>query len=158
MLHHISIAVNQPLNVAKVLAEVSEGRVFPFPPHPGSYIVITGDKYGTAIEVLPSDTVLVPGESEVQFQENTSSSEFIAVHAAISVPSSQEEIEQIARREGWRVLYGDRGSFQVIEFWVENKLLLEFLPPAFVPRYLEFMQLDNIIAFAQMAEPTQVTA
>jgi hypothetical protein len=158
MLHHISIAVNQPLNVAKVLAEVSQGRVFPFPSHPSSYIVITGDQYGTAIEILPSNTVLVPGEREVQFQENTCSSELITVHAAISVPSSQEEIEQIAAREGWRVLYGDRGSFQVIEFWVENKLLLELLPPAFVPSYLEFMQLENIIGFTEMAESTQVIA
>ena len=158
MLHHISIAVNQPLNVAKVLAEVSQGRVFPFPSHPSNYIVITGDKYGTAIEILPSDTVLVPGESEVQFEENNSSSEFVAVHAAIFVPSSQEEIEQIAAREGWRVLYGDRGLFQVIEFWVENKLLLELIPPAFVPRYLEFMQLENIVAFTKMAESTKLSA
>jgi hypothetical protein len=31
MLHHISVAVNDPLYVAEVLAEILRGRVAPFP-------------------------------------------------------------------------------------------------------------------------------
>jgi hypothetical protein len=50
MLHHISVAVNDPLYVVEVLAEILHGRVVPFPPNPGSYIVLAGDEFGTMFE------------------------------------------------------------------------------------------------------------
>ena len=61
MLHHISVAVNNPAQVASVLAEAIGGQSFPFPPHPGSYFVMAGDDFGTAIELYHSITKLVPG-------------------------------------------------------------------------------------------------
>ncbi|WP_250123995.1 hypothetical protein [Chroococcidiopsis sp. CCMEE 29] len=143
MLHHISVAVDNPLHVAKVLSEVWNGKFFPFPPHPGSYIVLAGDQHGTAIELYPAATELIPGESEVEFSQTSFPRHFTGIHAAISVPISQKKIEEIGGREGWIVLLCNRGPFQVVEFWVENKLMLEFLPPALTPQYLTFMQPQN---------------
>jgi len=37
--------------------------------------------------------------------------------------------------------------FDVIEFWVENTLMLELLPPAFTRQYLMFMQPQNLEQF-----------
>jgi hypothetical protein len=71
----------------------------------------------------------------------------VAVHAAISVPITHQQIEQIGRREGWRVLTRNQGDvvpFSVIEFWTENRILFEFLPPEFVPQYLQTMQPEAI--------------
>ena len=62
MINHISIAVNNPEKVADVLAELWDGYAFPFPPSPNSYFVIANDGKGTAVEVTPINTVLVPGE------------------------------------------------------------------------------------------------
>jgi hypothetical protein len=45
MLHHISIAVKNPHHVAEVLAEIRQGNVIPFPPNPGSYVVLAGDLF-----------------------------------------------------------------------------------------------------------------
>ena len=150
MIHHISIPAQNPLHVAEVLAEIWHGKVAPFPPHPGSYIVCPGDEYGTMIEIYPLGTELMPGNDneQVGFSQNALPSQFMATHAAISVPMSQEEIEQIGIREGWRVLRCNRDSFfDVIEFWVENTLMLELLPPAFTRQYLMFMQPQNLEQF-----------
>ncbi len=45
MLHHISIAVKNPHHVAEVLAEIRQGNVIPFPPNPGSYVVLAEDLF-----------------------------------------------------------------------------------------------------------------
>lgn len=147
MIHHISIPAQNPLHVANVLAEIWHGKVTLFPPHPGSYVVFAGDEYGSMIEVYPLGTKLMPGYGDKQavFAQHTPISSFTATHAAISVPANQEQIEQIGDREGWRVLCCNRDSFfDVIEFWVENRLMLELLPPIFARQYLMFMQPHNL--------------
>jgi hypothetical protein len=43
------------------------------------------------------------------------------------------------RREaggGWLCRRNDRAQFPVIEFWVENRLMCELLPPEFASEYL----------------------
>ncbi|MBD1821204.1 hypothetical protein H6F51_01545 [Cyanobacteria bacterium FACHB-DQ100] len=137
MFHHISIAVNHPLHVANVLAEVLQGRCFPFPPHEGSYIVIVDDGFGTGIELYPADTQLTPELDQVGFSSGNAQT-FTSVHAALSVTVSQAQITQIADREGWLVRLCDRGPFKVMEFWVENKFMLELLTPEMAKEYLQF--------------------
>lgn len=156
MLHHISISVNRPLRVARVLAEIMQGRVFPFPVHEGSYIVLVGDAHGTAIEVLPSGSQWIPGPQAAEVSEEIEQPPFNAVHAAISVAVSQETIEQIAAREGWFVRLCDRGPFKVIEFWLENHFLMEFLTPELAANYTDFMTLERFEAFLNQVMPIAV--
>ena len=146
MLHHISIPVENPLHVAEVLAEILNGKVAPFPPNADSYLVVQGDAYGTMIEFYPVGTELIPGyaANPVSFAQNAFASPFTAVHAAISVPASPEQIAEIGDREGWRTVCCNRGPFQVIEFWLENKLMLELLPATFAAQYMEAMQPHNL--------------
>lgn len=148
MIHHISISARNPERVAQALGEVMKALVAPFPPHPGSYFVLSRDNYGTVIEVYPEGSELLPGEgnSSCQFAINNSASQFTATHAAISVATSQEEIEQIAEREGWRVVRCNRdGMFDVMEFWVENRLMIEFLTPEMASQYLAFVTNPEIV-------------
>ncbi len=147
MIHHISISAQNPQHVAQVLAEIWNGQVVPFFPHPGSFMVFPLDEYGTGIEIYPLETQLIPGEGEEQckFAHAANSSQFIATHAAISVTKTQEEIEQIAKREGWRALRCNRNSlFDVIEFWLENKVMLELLTPEMADQYLAVTQPENL--------------
>jgi hypothetical protein len=156
MIHHISISANNPQHVAEVLAKIWNGNAAPFPPHPGSYMALSYDEYGTMIEVHPLETELIPGTDgqETRFQENKSPSQYSAVHAAISVPISQEQIEQIAAEEGWRVLRCHRSQFDVMEFWIENRLMLELLTPEMASQYLSFAQRRNLEQFA--SRPVEV--
>ncbi|MER3478669.1 MAG: hypothetical protein C4287_22150, partial [Leptolyngbya sp. ERB_1_2] len=71
-----------------------------------------------------------------------------AFHAAFSVSTSEEQIHQVAKREGWTVETCDRqGFFKVIEVWIENQQLLEFLPPTFAAQYLAFTNPHSLKQF-----------
>lgn len=146
MIHHLSVAVKNPQHVANVLAEIMQGAAMPFPPYPDSFVVIAGDEHGTTIEIAPHGMELKPdgpdGAGYADFNRNASN--FTATHAAVSVRISEEQIKKIAAREGWRAVTMQRGNFfWVIEFWIENTLLLELLPPEFARGYLQFMSPKN---------------
>ena len=169
MINHISIAVNDPKRVADVLAEIWEGEVFPFPPAPSSYLVLANDGRGTAVEVTPAGTVLVPGEGlpdesdpdapteeyEAKFVQTENAPRFVATHLNINTRKSIEEIREIAKREGWRVLVCNRGEglFQLVEVWLENTFMLEVMTPEQTARYAEIMNSEFLRqAFAHVLE------
>jgi hypothetical protein len=153
MLNHLSIAVDEPARVANFIAELWDGEVYPFPPAPDSFIVLANDGRGTAVEITPSGTVMVPGEGlpdeddlgavtevhEAQFVKSELVPKYVATHLNISVNKSIEEIRNLAKKEGWRVLVCNRGEglFQLVEVWVENKLLLEVMTEEQTARYRE---------------------
>lgn len=147
MIHHISISAHNPEHVAQVLAEVLNGEAVEFFPNPGSYMVFPMDEYGTGIEIYPLDTKLIPGEGDEQgkFVHIANSSNFIATHAAISVTKTQEEIEEIGKRENWRTVRCNRDSFfDVMEFWLENQVMLELLTPEMADQYLAATHPENL--------------
>ncbi len=153
MINHISIAVNEPERVANFLAEIWDGRVYPFPPVPGGYFVIADDGKGTAVEITPAGTILVPGEGlpdeddlgastevhEAQFIRSEFVPRYVATHLNINTQKSIEEIRVIANRENWRVLVCNRGGglFQLVEVWLENSFMLEVMTPEQTQRYVE---------------------
>lgn len=150
MIHHLSIAAYNPQHVAQILAELLQGEAFPFPAadFPNSCVAVSLDSYGTVIDVHPFSTELIPGSEDRGFQprQNSNSSTYTATHAAISVPLSEEQVRVIAVREGWRSVRRS-GFFDVIEFWLEDRVLIELLPPAFVPKYLAFMEPQTLKQF-----------
>ena len=156
MINHISIAVHDTEKAAKVLAELWNGYVVPFPPCPNSFMVLANDGRGTAIEVTPIDTVLVPGnglppadmnattpteEYEAQFVKIESPAQYVATHININTKLNEREVRQIAERENWRVLVCNRaeGLFQLIELWIEDRLMLEVMTPEQTARYVEVL-------------------
>lgn len=153
MINHISIAVNEPERVANFLAELWGGIVYPFPPVPGAFFVLANDGKGTAVEITPAGTILVPGEGlpdendlaasteayEAQFIKSELIPRYVATHLNINTQMSVEEIRELAKREGWRVLVCNRGGglFQLVEVWVENTFMLEVMTPEQTKRYVE---------------------
>ncbi|MBE9012591.1 hypothetical protein IQ250_20535 [Pseudanabaenaceae cyanobacterium LEGE 13415] len=147
MIHHISIAAFDPHHVAEVLAELLQGQAAPFPYHEGSYMALSLDPNGTLIEVLPRGTELRPVGEFVR-PSHPQTVQYNAFHAAVSVSITEAEVHRIAQREGWTVQTCDRaGFFHVIEVWIENQQLLEFLPPTFTAQYLAFTHPDALKPF-----------
>ena len=70
------------------------------------------------------------------FKHNPASSGFVTTHAAVSVNRGKDEIMALAVREGWRAVELSRGSFDVIEFWIENRVMLELMTPEMTEAYL----------------------
>lgn len=162
MIHHISISAHQPQHVAQVLAQLCQGQSAPFPYHEGSYVVLALDRHGTMIEVMPQGTKLTPTSND--FVSGTTlvrSSEdfdgYNAFHAAISVSTPEATIHEIAARAGWYSETCDRlNHFSIIEVWIENQQLIEFLPPNFAAQYIDFMQPQILQQFLALPDNESV--
>ncbi|HEX3862920.1 MAG TPA: hypothetical protein VHY35_14620 [Stellaceae bacterium] len=148
MIHHVSIPARDPQHVAGVLAELMGGHSVPFGPLEGAYMATSGDAHGTMIEVYPERATLdIPrNDDQVVFGKNEAPPHTWPFHMLLSVPQEPEEIERIGAREGWRAKVFGRGMqgrkpfFHVIEFWVENRLMIEVVSPAMAQEYEEFLQ------------------
>lgn len=143
MIHHFSIPAADPRHVAHVLGELLGGYVGPFVgPIPGAWVAYADDEHGTGIEVYPERTGLVPGhrddeQGQVALGDAPTA---MAFHALLSVPADRRTIEAIGAREGWRTRLFWRGPpnnplFELYEFWVENRVMLEIATADMLPAY-----------------------
>lgn len=145
MIHHISIPAQHPEHVAKVFAELLGGYAGPFiGPIPGAWVAYAEDEHGSGIEVYPERTTLVPGEkASMSAVELRDAPPFVPFHALLSVKADRAAIERIGAREGWRTIPFWRGPnpqvrlFELYEFWVENRVMLELVTEDMVADYLK---------------------
>ena len=148
MIHHVSIPAHEPRHVAEVLAELMGGECHSFGPLEGAFMAKSGDAYGTMIEVYPERATLdIPAtDDQVVFGENKAPPNTWPFHVLLSVPLEPDEIERIGAREGWRAktfgrgMRGQKPFFHVIEFWLENRLMIEVVSPAMAREYEDFMK------------------
>jgi hypothetical protein len=147
MIHHVSIPARKPQHVAEVLAELMNGKCVPFGPLEGAFMAVSGDANGTLIEVDPERATLnIPDrDDQVVFAENPAPPQTGPFHVLLSVPREVEEVERIGAREGWRAKTFGRGIghkplFHVIEFRLENRLMIEVATPAMAQEYLDFLK------------------
>lgn len=144
MIHHVSIPAADPRRVAHVLGELLGGHVGPFVgPIPGAWAAYANDGHGTGVEVYPDRTQLVPGtRDDEQGQVRLGDAPVaVAFHVLLSVAVDRQTIEAIGAREGWRTRHFWRGPpnnplFELYEFWVENRVMLEIATPDMLPAYV----------------------
>jgi len=152
MIHHVSIPAREPERVAQVLAELMRGKCLPFGPLEGAFMASSGDAHGTMIEVYPEQSTLdIPrNDDQVVFGNNASPPQTWPFHVLLSVPRDREEIEAIGAREGWRArtfgrgMQGKKPFFHVIEFWVENRLMIEVVSPPMAEEYENFLKTAHL--------------
>lgn len=139
MIFHASIPADAPEHVATVLAEIFGGEALPFPPWPGAFVALAGDDRNTTIEVYPRAAVLAPGDGDEMCQpgNDAEARRYSCVHLAVATKLSVEAVLAIGAREGWRTLTFSRGGlFDVIEFWIENSLMIEVMTEEMQAQYL----------------------
>lgn len=154
MIHHVSISAHDPKHVADVLAELMKGRAYPFPGGVAdSFMAVSGDEHGSMIEVYPENVALVPGKDDKQVQAaHDAKAGYAPFHLLLSVPLDRATVERIGGREGWRTRFFGRGApgqppvFHVIEFWVENRLMVEVATPDMLAEYTGMMRNDRLDA------------
>ena len=155
MIFHASIPADDPQRVARVIAELWRGEFFPFV-YPHSFIVLAGDDRGTEIEVLPRGLEHTRGQKEVWLEQNKSPSLHSEAHINMATSLTLPEIQIIARREGWTARVCDRITFNVIEFWLEDRFMLELMTPEELTRYQGFMTTANWRALMAKGPPPEV--
>lgn len=140
---HLSISANDPRNVATFLAEVMGGAVMPFPPFPGCWIAFTVEDDGTAIEIYPTTHVLEAGPDQIacEIKEPDTTSTFF--HAAVCSQLERAEIMSLASTRGWTSRICNRGPFECVEVWLENRLLVELLDAEMQEDYRAGMTVSN---------------
>ena len=144
MIFHISISADDPKRTATMLAELWRGEAFPFPMvAKGSWVAHAGDDRRSTIEVYPRDMAMYPTDraGEERYEPVSRNGPF---HAAVATPLSIEEVEEIGRRYGCHTSLCHRGPwFRVIEFWVDNVLMLEMLTPEMQAEYQQSITIEN---------------
>ena len=144
---HLSINAADPERVSRFLAFVLGGRALPFPPFPNCWIAFTAQDDGSAIEVYPLTHVLSAGRDQIACEVGKPVSDITFVHAAIASPLGRSAIIDAAEAEGWLARKCNRGAFECIEVWLEDRLLLEVLDPEMQEDYRRGMTAAN---WAQM--------
>jgi hypothetical protein len=155
MIRHVSIPAEHPAHVAEVLAELMQGRAFPFPgPVPGAFMAVSGDAKGTMVEVYPHHSMSRPGAGDQpgQFIRNDNPPDYWPFHLLLGVPVDEATIQRLGEREGWRTRRFGRGApgqppvFYVIEMWIENRLLIELATEEMVGDYERASQIASLEA------------
>lgn len=138
MIHHLSLPARDPRHVAEVLVELFGGELTRFGPYPGSWIAWAADEWGTAVEVYPVGTEMVPPDDggQATFRHVDGASGHTATHATVSVGCTVERIMELAGREGWRAVQLSRGPHDVVELWIEGHVMLELMTPEMTADYL----------------------
>lgn len=141
MIHHLSVAAQNPKVVADFFAELLGGVAVDFPPNPGGYMAFAPDGKGTGVEVYPAGSVMAPNADDgaIFTRRSVEPIERSPTHFALSVAANVEKVAAMAAARGWDCFVCDRGGhFHVVEVWIENAWLVEVLPPAFAAEYLGF--------------------
>lgn len=156
MIRHVSISAHDPAHVADVLAELMGGKAYPFPGGvPNAFVATAGDARGTSIEVYRQGTVARPGAGggPAETVHDPAAPEFGPFHLLLSTPLDEAAVMRIGAREGWRTKRFGRGApgrpplFEVIEFWLENRFLVELSCPDMGAAYEETYRPEVLEAF-----------
>ena len=143
MIFHISISADDPKRTATMLAELWRGEAFPFPMvGKGSWVAMAGDDRRSTIEVYARDMALYPTDRAGE-ERYEPVSRHGAFHAAVATPLSIEEVEAIGGRYDCHTSLCNRGPFRVIEFWVDNCLMLEMLTSEMQAEYQNSITVEN---------------
>ncbi len=143
MIHHVSIPARDVDHVTQVLSELTGWRAIPFPgPLPGATMMLADDGEGTGLEIYPDGTTMMPrqGEQQIEFGRAEGSTYF-PFHFLMSLDTDRATVQRIGDREGWRTLNCWRGppgnpQFELIEFWIENRVMIEIATKDMVPDYV----------------------
>lgn len=148
MIYHVSIPVENPEHVARIMSELMGGPVMQFVPGPGSFVIFSQYQDGTSIEVVPTELRHTPGKAVdegINYDRDSGADRagdsYSAFHVAMASPLSTEEILAIGEREGWRAVRCWRATaFPLVELWIENRFMIEFFPPDMQQQIVEFMR------------------
>ena len=137
MIYHVSIEAEEPQRVAHMIAELWQGSALPLDELvEGCWIAFCGGDPLRAIEVVPQGTNITEAGETGWVGPRGGASRPTASHVALGTNLSREAVFEIANREGWRPKIIRRAdSFDVIEIWVNEHLVIEFLSPEMQAEY-----------------------
>lgn len=140
MIFHLSIDADDPRRVAHAIAQLWGCEAYPFgPAGEESWIAVADDGRNSAVEVRRRDATPAPGEDGGRARAPGGALvSYAPTHMAIATSLSEAQVLALGAAEGWRTERRSRGgAFEVIELWLENRLMVEVLTPRMQVQYLD---------------------
>ena len=135
MILHASVPADYPRHTATTLASLLGGRALPFGPAEGSWTAVAPDPIGNVISVMPRGSEFHRRDDEEVETRRGPSARHSAFHLMIDTPLSEPEVMQLAREAGCSAQRATHGPFEVIEFWIDDCLLIEVATPDLAENY-----------------------
>lgn len=149
MILHVSYTVASPRSAAEAVAQLMAGEAFPFPElGQDAWIAIAGDDHGTLVEFLLHGTEFhyVSGGTVAHlYGEKKRQS---GCHILIETPFDVARVLAIAEERGCRAHRANHGHIEVIEFWIEEHLLVEVVTPDLAAAYRSMATIANVRSMA----------
>lgn len=151
MILHASFTVGAPRSAAEALAQLMGGEAFPFPEFGAdAWIAMAGDDHGTLIELLQRGTEFhyVPGGTVAHRQGGKTRE--CGCHILIETPYDEARVLAIAEEQGCRAHLAKHGPIALIEFWIEECLLIEVATPKQAAAYKGIATLANVRSMSDL--------
>jgi len=138
MILHASVVADEPRKTAETIARLLGGIALPLGPGEGTWSAIGPDPIGSMISVLERGAEFHRTESHVETRmgERVRHS---AYHMLLDTALPEAEVLKLAQESGCHALRAKHGAFDVIEFWVDDCLLIELVTPEMGRDYRELI-------------------
>ena len=126
---HLSVTVENPENVATILAELTDGKASPFrfPFMEGAYVCMWGNDRDELIEFLPNGYIMHPTDLGANFQKTDQKLPYNSTHFQLRCNQPLEKIKEISDKHGCHhyLRASKRKGGPLYEVWIEKFLLVE---------------------------------
>ena len=128
MILHASVTADDPQHTAETLAQLLGGIALPVGPGAGTWSAIAPEPVGNMISVLArgSEFHRTGGHVETRIGSPVRHSAF---HMLVDTPLPETEVLRLADERGCHAHRARHGAFDVIEFWIDDCLLIEVATP-----------------------------
>ena len=126
---HLSVVVDAPERVARILAELSHGRVESFrtASMSGAWVCMWGGDQDELIEFIPKGYLMCPAAEGVDFRPTTTAHGYNSTHVQLEVDVMLGDIRAIADAHGCRhsLRRSPRLGGPLYDVWIEDEFLVE---------------------------------
>jgi hypothetical protein len=147
MILHLSLPALDPQVTAKTLAELVGGIHKPLSWCKNGYMVFTHSEFAIGIEVLPYQTVFMPGSSTNEpliMRSASKEPQYDCVHFLLVIDNSYEHIFKVAGKAGWRAIFKrSLGAIDMVELWVENRFMIEVILKQHQQTTIDALKIEN---------------
>jgi hypothetical protein len=146
MILHVSVTADRPEATARTLATLLGGEAIPLGPARGAWTAVGPDPIGNVIEVMARGTEMHRAAGSVETLPGVPS-RHSGFHLLMESVLSESEIIKVAAASGAIAQRSSRGVFgELIEFWIDDCLLVEVLPFEWVRSYRRLLGSDEVRA------------
>jgi hypothetical protein len=145
MILHASVVADEPKATAETLAALLGGVALPVGPGDGTWSAVGPEPIGSLVSVLARGSEFHRSDDHVQTRLGAPV-RHSAYHMLIDTPLAETEVYRLAADRNCYAHRAKHGAFDVIEFWIDDCLLIEVVTPELGRAYRETLRSEELRA------------